>query len=182
MGHFTWKTAIAGAALIAGCVLTSSTALAGKGDSIDINRLLGDANDEAIQLRADAEMMASFTRSNLTWETYATQLSMIKEHVNKTGKIVASLTAERANGTPWQQTAIDRIHPLLREMAANTESVISYLDKNHTRIHMKSFQDYVQANADAATQLSQVIGDFTDYGNTKSKLEWLAAKLELDQP
>jgi hypothetical protein len=37
-------------------------------------------------------------------------------------------------------------------------------------------------NAEASAELSNVIGDFVEYGRTKTKLEHLAAKLEIDQP
>lgn len=36
----------------------------------------------------------------------------------------------RHTASPWQATAMDRVKPLLKEIAANTETVIQYINKN----------------------------------------------------
>ena len=93
-------------------------------------RLLADAKAEAVELKDDSTDMESFTRSSLSWQSYAHKIEMIKEHVNNTGKLLSKLQAEEPNGSPWQQTAIKRIEPLLKELAANTETTINYLNEN----------------------------------------------------
>ena len=40
-------------------------------------------------------------------------------------------------------------------------------------------KDYLKANADYATDLATMIGDFVDYGRVKQRLERLATKLEV---
>jgi hypothetical protein len=42
---------------------------------------------------------------------------------------------------------------------------------------MDEYKDYLEANADYATDLAAMIADFVDYGRTKQRLERLAAKL-----
>lgn len=163
--------------LISGMVTTLG---ATQTDSSEINKLLSDAKQQAIELQRDSGQIATFTRSNVTWQGYATQLHAIREHINATGRIVADLNAARSKGSPWQQTAIDRIQPLLKELAGNTETTIKMLNNHQGRVHMKPFQDYVQANYEMATDLTKVIADFVDYGNAKAKFERLAAKLEID--
>ena len=171
----------AAAMMFLGGLLTSPEAKAATGDSPEITRLLAEVNDQAIQFRADSDKMAAFTRSNISADSYAQQLQTIKEHVNAAGKAVAKLNEQRADGSPWQQTAIDRLNPMFRELVTNTETVINALNKNRSRVHMKEFQDYVQANADVSADLARVISDFVDYGNAKTKLERLAAKLEIEE-
>ena len=176
----THGAGLAGLALLMGGIFTAPTICSGKGDSLEINKLLSEVNDHAIQLRADSDKMAAFTRSNANWESYAAQLTLIKEHINSAGQFLANLNTERINGSIWQQTAVDRINPLMKELAANTQTVINKLNKHPDRVHMKEFKDYVQANADLSAGLAHTIGDFVDYGNTKIKLERLAAELELN--
>jgi len=171
---------LASLALLMGGIFTTPTLCSGKTDSVEINKLLSEVNDHAIQLRADSDKMAAFTRSNSSWESYAVQLNLIKDHINAAGKFLANLNSERVNGSVWQQTAIDRINPLLKELATNTEIVINKLNENPNRVHMTDFRDYVQVNADLSSGLAHTIGDFVDYGNTKTKLERLAAELELN--
>ena len=97
---------------------------------------------------------------------------MIKEHVNNTGKLLTKLQAEEYNGSAWQQTAIKRIEPLLKELAVEYRKDYQ-LSQRHTqtRIHFTDFKDYVQMNCELATNLEELIRDFVNYGEAKQKLE-----------
>ena len=168
------------ALLVAGCFIASTNVKAAEpGDSPKITALLEDAKAEAVQLKDDSTDMESFTRSSLSSATYAHKVEMIKEHVNNTGKLLTKLQAEEYNGSAWQQTAIKRIEPLLKELASNTERTINYLNTHATRIHFSDFKDYVQMNCELATNLEELIRDFVNYGEAKQKLEVLAEKLEI---
>jgi len=148
-------------------------------DSEKVSGLLADAKTQAFQLRQDASAMEGYTRSNPNWESHAAAVSLMKEHINAVGRTLDKLETARGEASVWQVTAIDRIKPLLKEMATNTENVIAYINKNPRRLGMKEYTDYIEANADVAVQLSGLIADFVDYGNTKDRLEHLAKKLEL---
>ena len=148
-------------------------------DSAEITKLLADAKAEAVALKADATNMESFTRSASSWETYLSSLDMIKGHVNDTGELLAKLKDAEATGSPWQQTAIKRIEPLLKEMADNTTATIKHLSDNKNKVHLPEFKDYVKANYELATDLEALIRDFVDYGNAKEKFESLGSKLEV---
>lgn len=123
--------------------------------------------------------METFTRSKLSWQSHAQQLSLIKEHVNKCGEVVQTLNDAKGEGSPWQQTAIERVTPLLSEMAKNIEGTIEHLNNNQSRVHLAPFKDYVVANYDLANQLAALINDFVDYGKSKDKFENLGDKLEV---
>ena len=49
-------------------------------------------------------------------------------HINDLGKVAKELEDARPEGSPWQQVAIDRIDPLLREMADQLTSTINHLN------------------------------------------------------
>ena len=122
------------ALLVAGCFIASTNVKAAESeDSPKITALLADAKAEAVQLKDDSTDMESFTRGGLSWESYADKIEMIKEHVNNTGKLLTKLQAEESDGSSWQQTAIRRIEPLLKELAANTETTINHLNENRRR-------------------------------------------------
>jgi len=148
-------------------------------DSEQINKLLADAKTEAIALKRDSADMDSFARSKGSWESFASKVTMFKEHVNNAGKVLAELKDAEAGGSPWQQTAIGRIEPLLRELAANTEATIKHLNENQTKVHMTPFKDYVKANYEMSTELEELIRDFVSYGQSKQKFERLGDKLEV---
>jgi len=171
---------IAPALLAAGYLMTTTANAATVGqDSAQIATLLADAKAEAVQLKDDSSDMESFIKSKLSWESYARKVDMIKEHANNTGKLLARLQEEEAGGSPWQQTAIRRIEPLLRELAANTETTINYLNANRQKIHFAEFKDYVKTNYELATDLEELIRDFINYGEAKQKAERLGSKLEI---
>lgn len=72
--------------------------------------------------------MESFTRSNVTWESHAAKIPAIKDHVNKVGETVAKLNQASTAASPWQKAAIDRVNPMLQELAGNTTSIINHLN------------------------------------------------------
>ena len=148
-------------------------------DSEQVSTLLSEARTQAYQLSVDAATMESYTRSNLSWETHAAAVTQMRAHINTAGRTLAQLEEARKAASPWQMTAIDRIRPLLKEIASNTQTVIDYLNENPKRLFMAEYKDHIEANSDVAGQLSAMIADFVDYGNTKERLRRLSAKLEL---
>jgi hypothetical protein len=79
--------------------------------------------------------------------------------------------------SPWQRACIDRIEPFLDELAGYTEAVIEHIngERKHT---MDEYKDYLEANADYASDLAADDRDFVDYGRTTQRLERLATKFE----
>ena len=54
----------------------------------------------------------------------------MKERINAAGRTLTKLEDTRHTPPPWQATAMDRVKPLLKEIASNTETVIQYINKN----------------------------------------------------
>jgi len=152
---------------------------AGSADSEQVSKLLSQAKTDAYQMKEDAAAMESYTRLNTDWRSHTTAVNEMKEHINAVGRILTKLEDARPQATPWQVTAIDRIKPLLREIASNTESIILALNKDPRRLTQAEYKDYIEANADESAQLSELIADFVNYGNSKSRMDRLATKLEL---
>jgi hypothetical protein len=178
--NFGMAGLVTGALLVAGfLVIPMALKATEPGDSAEITKLFADAKAEAVQLKSDSEDMESFVKSKLSWESYARKVEMIKEHVNNTGKLLTKLQEAEATGSPWQQTAIQQIDPLLRELAANTEATINHLNENKANIHFPQFKDYVKANYELATDLEALIRDFVNYGEAKEKIDRLGKKLEV---
>jgi len=177
--HLTRLTMLP-ALLVAGILTISPALQAGDAkDSEQVSNLLSDAKTQAYQLREDAATMESYTRSNLGWDNHRVTVNQIRDHINAVGQTLTKLDDARGIASPWQATAIDRIKPLLREMASNTTSLIEYLNKNPARLSTKEYRDYIEANADEAAQLEELIADFVNYGNAKNRMERLAGKLEI---
>lgn len=150
-------------------------------DSEQVLKLLSDAKTEAAVLQRDAGELNAFTHSGVSWQSYADQLAQIKIHVNKVAAVVQELNDLRIIASPWQKVAIDRVNPLLRELAANTQLIITRLSSTPTRVHTTSYREYVAAHYDLAVDLASMIGELVDYGKTKAKFEALTRKLEMPE-
>jgi hypothetical protein len=150
------------------------------GDSEQVSKLFADAKAEAHELERDADDLQTFMRSTMSWESHARQISMVREHVNKAGKILTRLNEARDTASPWQQKAIDNIYPLLKELADNTGTTINYLNDNKERIHHSTeYKDYVVANYDLSKELAALISDYVAYGKNKAEFNRLEEKLQV---
>lgn len=168
--------------MLAMSILYSTPArAAGAVESDEVSKMLSDAKIEAAQLREDAEQMEVFTRSGASWQSHAEVINNIKGDVNRMSGLLAKLQNSRNLAAPWQQTAIDRVSPVAKELAANTTAAIERLNKNPQRLNSTDYQNYLEAIADSATNLSDTITNFVDYGKTRQRLDRLATKLELPQ-
>src|SRR5258708_36162516 len=63
----------------------------------EVTRLLADAREKAAVLSQDADEMEALTRSDVSWQTHATMLNTIKEHVNDLARTVEKLNASRGS-------------------------------------------------------------------------------------
>lgn len=145
-----------------------------------VTELLASAETEAIELKHDADLMNGFARSSqLSWVRHRDQITLIKDHVNQTGKLLAELKAIRESAAPWQQQAIDQIEPLLRTLAATTEATINHLKEHQSGVQESTYKDYALANYQTAEKLAALISDFVDYEKAAEELEALQQKLAL---
>lgn len=160
-------------------LLIPATSAAASADSDHINKLLAEAKAEAAELKTDSADLESYARSTHNWSTHAAKIELIKEHVNNSGKLLTKLRDAETEGAPWQQTAIQRVEPLLKELASNTEAAINYLNENRTKLQFPEYRDFVKANFELATDLDALIRDFVNYGEAKEKMDRLGAKHEI---
>jgi hypothetical protein len=147
-------------------------------DSEQVSKLLSEAKTMAFQVKEDAVTMESFTRMNVSWDAHAAAVAQMREHINTLGREVNKLNEAKATASPWQRAAIDRIQPYLDELGGYTAAVIDHLNGT-PRHNIAEYKDYLEANADYATDLAAMISDFVNYGNTKDRLEHLTTKLEI---
>jgi len=149
----------------------------GAGDRV--SKLLSDAKNEAIQIKDDSAVLVALNRTEVAADMDGIVMNQVRDHVNAIVRQLAKLNAERANAEPWQQTAIDRIAPLLTDLSADTEMVIDHLNGTNGRLNFKDYRELIEAHADESAELAALISDFVDYGRTKDRLENLSGKVEL---
>lgn len=148
-----------------------SLAAAPTTDSAAITTALGEARAHAALAEDDAMTLESYTRSPLSWQSHAIRLNSMKQHVNNLIEDVNHLTSLRAEGSTWQQEAIDRIDPLLKEIADHLTRTIEHLNDNQSHIQMQPFRDYVHLNRELISKAHNMISDFVEYGEAKAKAD-----------
>lgn len=144
----------------------------------EVSAILAEVKTEAIQLRRDADELKSFTHSTLTWQSHAVKVEEIKRHVNNAGKSFSKLDSTRAEASPSQQQAIDRINPLLKELASNVTSTIEHLNQKPQLLQTGPYVEYAAANYELASNLAELVSDYVEYGKSKARSEELATNLE----
>ena len=65
---------------------------------------------------------------------------------------------------------------MLKQLAANTESVINHLNENPNRLKDPSYTQYLNSNEELASELSAAAGNIVDYDNPRAKMEELEAQ------
>jgi hypothetical protein len=149
-------------------------------ENAEVSRLLSDAREKAAVLSRDADEMEALTRSDVSWQSHAAMLDTMKEDVNDLAKSVEKLNAARDSASSWQRQAIDRMMPLMKELASNTTAAINHLREQPTRPTSGSYTEYLKQNSETARQLSDMISSFVQFGQTRAKLEKLEKKIEID--
>ncbi len=148
-------------------------------DSEAISKLLNQVKSHAAMASDDAATLESFTRSDLSWESHADQLTVMRDHVNNLLADASKMMEMREEGSPWQQEAIDRIDPLLPVMAAHLSATIDHYNDNRNRLNMKPYRDFVVANQKLIDHAHQLISTFANYSEAKARADELEKKLEL---
>jgi len=168
--------------LVAGCLLISPAAKAAdtpSGSSEEVSRLLSQIKTEAIALENDADVLAMWAGTKqIGWESHSHKLNEIKDHVNQAGQLLDKLKNAREGASPWQQQAIDRIYPLLNELADNTEATIDHFNDNKAHIQFAAYHNYAQAGYKLAEELTTLISDYVEYGEHEAEFHRLQDKLQ----
>jgi hypothetical protein len=154
--------------------------LAVEDENAEVSRLLQDAKEKAAVLSRDADEMEAVTRSNVSWESHASMLETMKEDVNDLAHSVERLESMRNAASPWQKQAIDRMIPLMKELATNTTAAINHLNEQRSRPTTPEYAQYLRQNSETAKQLSDMISAFVDYDQTRAKLAQLEHKVQVN--
>lgn len=178
MKLLTRLTTISGLAILA-LLLPAGTLAAQNPDSAAVSKLLQEVKSHAAEADEDAHELASYTLSDLGWQTHAKQLNLMKEDVNALIRDSNRLGSMRDEGSPWQQDAIDRISGLLPEMAAHLTNTINHLNDNKNRTKLQPYRDLALTNQTIIHKAHEIISDYVDYGEAKAKADTLEKQLQL---
>ena len=150
-----------------------------RSDSARVTELLKNVKGHSALAVHDAELLESYTRSNVSWQSHSSQLNMIKTHVNNLIEDHNNMIASREDASAWQQEAIDQTDPLVKEIASRLNAMILHLADNTHNVKMKTYIDYAHSNYDLISRLDKMVSDYVDYEEAKSKADDLEKQLDI---
>ena len=172
---FTTRYWLVVAAMLGVCSMWSYAAAA------DVDQLLQQASAQASQLRRDSATLESFSRtgdrSGVGWQTHASQINTIKTHINQLGQTLSQLEAASDSAGKPQQVAIDRIRPVLEELASNTTAIIDHLNQNPRLLTDPTYRQYLRANEELAANLNQQTSDIVAFSRAERRFQEAKAKV-----
>ncbi|MFP5237339.1 MAG: hypothetical protein ACLGSD_15690 [Acidobacteriota bacterium] len=175
-------TVLLGLVASAALFLAGSAALqAQSADSEKVATLFNQMRQHVALAERDAEVLETYTRSRVSWESHARRVSAMKDHVNALIGDYNEAKGLHDEASPWQKEALDRLEPLLQGLAQHLSASIDHLNKNQGKVNLKPWQDYIKANYQYTVRTSNLIRDFMDYGDAKNTVETLEQKLELPE-
>jgi hypothetical protein len=125
------------------------------------------------------ELSLSIRDGNWSPETQAYRLETVKEEVNQMGREMSKLEQERGTLRLWEQQAIDRSLPLLQEIAANTESAITYFNANKSHLWAETYRGYVEDVRQDSEQISKTVKGYLKYAKLEDQKQRLQENLEM---
>ena len=117
-------------------------------------QLLFESKNEAIEIKDYAAIMESYTWSEVTIESRCIVIDRLRDRVDAARLQLAQFEVERATASSWQKTAIDRIAPLLDELASDTQAVIDHLDRPGGLRKFREHRELLAANAHEVAELA----------------------------
>jgi hypothetical protein len=142
-----------------------------------IMKLLGDAQAQCAQL--SLQWKSDVRRLTIDWAGDAAEVAPMKGEVTAVVRTVAALNEARSHASPAQLAVMDRIVPVMQEIADNTTSAIDFLAKNQTRLTGKQYKDYVEQSSDTSNRLAVLVSQLLDYESRKARLDLAKRNLEL---
>lgn len=179
MNYLSPANLLKGAAVFALFLCSSLIVNAQLADSKNISELFNEIKQHATFAQGDAELLDSYTRGNISWQSHARRLAEIKDHVDELLADYNHAQVLRDEGSPWQQDAIDQLRPVLKGMADQLTATLQYQNENQSQVKLQPYLDYVRGNRDYVMKASSLIHDLVDYGAAKSTAESLEHKLKM---
>ena len=140
-----------------------------------IDDMLAAFESKAIETRRDAAILESKRRNpRLSWETHSSKLSVMKEHINEMGKMLAELEGMKPKATLFQEKAIEAARPHLEDMAQRVEKGINWINEDRRSIAKAEYKDNLHGIWVSSDALYRDVDTVIDYHEARMRLNELA--------
>src|SRR5262245_14354213 len=98
-------------------------------------RLIEDMRNALLGVGVEADALGALKQnSELSRETYLEDMTVIGENLNRAGHDLAELQAEQDRLAPWEQEAVSKAAPLMKDAADNANRAISTYKEHATQL------------------------------------------------
>src|SRR5512146_1361139 len=115
-------------------------------DSASISKLFQQARQHASLANDDISVLDSSRFSSYAPEMHALYLQKVKEHAADLFRVYYQLQMLRDKGTPQQREAIDRLQPLLKEMATSLTNTLQTFNGHQSPVHMLPYRNRIHSD------------------------------------
>ena len=169
---------IASALLIASSLSMAQFASAKSDNATAAKETLKDIEETALAATDEAEHLEQFIENPAySPESHLYKLMTLREEVNRMGRDVGSLQAERDSLAPWEQQALDKTLPLLKETAANTKNAIEYFNENRSHLWADNYHEYASHIWRDSEQIAKTLKDYLKYAKAHDQERQLEQSL-----
>ncbi len=134
-------------------------------DSAAVSKRLDAARQIAIDLRADAAEMLAAARSNTDGRVWLPNGEKIKHDIRDLNETSNELLEMEQMASPRQKTIINRVRPLMRDLAHNTQLPKEHVEGGPGESRAGTYDDYVSAHEEMSRGLASQIVEFLEHSH-----------------
>ena len=167
--------------ILVGLVLIASAGWAQNGNqsqqsSDNVGKLLAGAKSAASLLSSDVETLDFFMAERAGTTAQASILNVYRDHIAAIRNYASRLEEARKEGSPAQQSAIDRMIPVLEEFAKSADTAMDVARNTGGQLDRAGVREYLKQSGDLGAELSGVVAGWADYAVTKDTLDRISSK------
>jgi len=135
---------------------------------------LDDFKSAALKLQRQADIFQSHRNSPISWQTHATHLLDLTDHVKQLGRSLSELEEMKPQASDSQKMAIEHARPHLVAIAQGTTRAIELLSENRGIVRFPEYTEVVSDIYDHADTLHTKLDTILDLENASGRLDALA--------
>jgi hypothetical protein len=144
----------------------------------EARRTLKELRASAVVVENEADELNLFEKNpQISPETEIVTLMALKSEINKMGREMYALDSERDSLTPWEQQAISKTLPLLKDSAENTQAAIEYCNENRNHLWTKANRTYAERLVQDSEQMEKTLRDYLKYASVHEQEQHLETSL-----
>ncbi len=115
--------------------------------------------------------------ANMDFRNQIGDLNTIKADVNKIGRELRSLDAQRASLAEWQTGVLDQVMPVMSQIAADVETSILLFNSNENSLWATSYRDEMAKISTNAEKVNQLLNGYLKLASVRQQEQRLEGKV-----